>query len=94
MDADNATTKPTIETVLERINALGESLHGEIKSVRGDIERIDKRLDKFDERFDDVDERLDQIEALTNKTRSEFLNMGSDFRQWRDQLKEILPQTP
>jgi hypothetical protein len=99
MNADDANTKPTIETVLERINTLGESLHAEIKNLRGDtesiggrIDRIDARLEKFGGRFDGLDERLGRIESVANGTRSEFLDLLMDFGAWRDKLKELLPQ--
>ena len=86
MSTDDAATKPTIETVLERINMLGESLHGEIKGVNG-------RLGKMEEQFKEFDITLDRIESLANKTKSEFLDLRADFKEWRNQLKELLPQT-
>jgi archaellum component FlaC len=92
MDADDATTKPTIETVLERINVLGESLHTDMKRIDGRIDKIDERLEKFAERFNELDDTLDRIESHTNKTRAEFLTLRSDFREWRDLLKGLLPE--
>jgi uncharacterized protein YPO0396 len=35
--ADDATTKPTIETVLDRINALGENLGGRLERVEQQV---------------------------------------------------------
>jgi hypothetical protein len=34
---DQMNTQPTIETVLERINSLGEELRGEINGLRGEV---------------------------------------------------------
>ncbi len=34
MNNDDITTKPTIETVLERVNALGEQLNGQLAELR------------------------------------------------------------
>jgi 2'-5' RNA ligase len=85
MSTDDAATKPTIETVLERINMLGESLHGELKGVN-------TRLSKMEQQLKEFDITLDRIESHTNKTRSEFLELRADFREWRNQLKELLPQ--
>jgi hypothetical protein len=49
---DEATTKPTIETVLERLNALCDSLGGrlgaieaEISALRLDVQKLDRRLE-------------------------------------------------
>lgn len=40
---EDATTRPTLDTILERINAIGQELRGEIKALRDDIEiRLDR----------------------------------------------------
>lgn len=67
-------TKPTIETVLERINALGTEL-------RDGFAHIEKRLDDFDV-------RLDRMESDVNKTRSEMLTLRADFKEFRTRFKE------
>jgi uncharacterized coiled-coil DUF342 family protein len=85
MSADDAATKPTIEIVLERINVLGESLHSEIASLKTDTGAIKERLNDFDI-------RLDRVESVVNGTRAEMLTLRADFKEWRDQLKELLPQ--
>ena len=36
-DARDSVTKPTIETVLQRINSLGESLQGQLNSLHADV---------------------------------------------------------
>lgn len=73
MSADNMDTRPTIETVLERINALGENLSQQIHSVRDDLNgRIDSlaedfasRIDLFKEYFDGrINNLQQQVEAI------------------------------
>jgi hypothetical protein len=45
MSSDDMNTKPTIETMLERINVLGDRLSAEIQALRLDVERGFHRLD-------------------------------------------------
>lgn len=66
-------TKPTIETVLERINVLGTE-------IRAGFAHIENRLDDFDV-------RLDRMESDVNKTRSEMLTLRADFKEFRAHFK-------
>ena len=77
MSVDDLDTKPTIETVLERINALAETFQKEISIVH-------TRLEEFDVRFD-------RLEKVVLQTRLEFVEFRQDFREWRKQLKDVLP---
>jgi hypothetical protein len=45
MNDSEADTKPTIETVIERINALGSTLRNELKAMR---EELQIRLDRIE----------------------------------------------
>ena len=85
MSADDVTTKPTIETVLERINTLGESLHSEIAGLKADMAFVKEHMHDFDV-------RIDRVESVVNGTRAEMLTLRADFREWRKQLQELLPQ--
>ncbi len=44
--SEDATTRPTIETVLERINALGERMARRFAAVETTLEQMDTRLDR------------------------------------------------
>ena len=77
MSVDDLDTKPTIETVLERINALAETFQKEISIVH-------TRLEEFDVRFD-------RLEGVILKTRMEFVEMRADLTEWRKQLRDVLP---
>ncbi len=83
--SEDATTKPTIETVLERVNALGDvvnSLRSETKDFREEIRR------EFKDFREEVENRLDRIESMTNMTRSEMLTLRMDFREIRAHIKQ------
>lgn len=59
---DELPTQPTIETVLERINALGERLEAkitaEIQSLRAEM---NERFAEVNQRFSQVDEQLSTL---------------------------------
>lgn len=99
MSADNLDTKPTLETVLERINALAEIFQQEISKLHTRLDeelgklhtRLDEEAGKVHARFDEFDIRFDRLESLTYKTRSEFVELRGDFKEWRKQLSDALP---
>jgi predicted nucleic acid-binding Zn-ribbon protein len=70
-------TAPTIETVLERIGALGEEM-------RAGFAAVEKRLEDFDVRFD-------RMESDVSKTRSDMLTLRADFKELKGALKEHFP---
>lgn len=74
---DGLETKPTLETILERINAVGTEM-------RAGFDAIDKR-------FEAVEISLDRVESVSSQTRAEMLTLRADFREWQSALKEHLP---
>jgi peptidoglycan hydrolase CwlO-like protein len=84
-------TKPTIETVLQRINELGEQLNARMdgfeKKIEAQIEeKIEARFQSFEDR---VGIRLDRIESEVKKTHSEFYELRADFREMRSEFREL-----
>lgn len=79
--ADELTTKPTIETVLERIIAFEN--------------RLTSRFDQFEKevaaRFDSIDNEIDRVASVAHSTKAEMLTLRADFRELRAQLREGLP---
>ena len=71
--SEDATTRPTIETVLERINALGDRMNEGFAAVH-------TRLNQMDERLEQMDTRLDRTQAMVHE-------MRADFREFRAQFK-------
>ena len=96
-------TKPTMETVLSRMNEMEERLGSKISEteerlgsrIRASEERVGARMDAADERFNTFEEhlgiRLDRIESLAHASRAEGLELRADFRDFRAQLKEHFP---
>ena len=96
---DEKVTKPTIETVLERMAAIEERTNQRMDAMEerlnqrmdGIGERLSRRIDVLEQR---LDSRLDRIEGMVNITRGEMLDLRADFRDLRVQLKEHFPALP
>jgi hypothetical protein len=73
--SSNADTKPTLETVLERIDGMRTDLN----QLRQEITR----------NFADFDVRIDRIESVVNATRSEMLTLRADFREFKQKVEEV-----
>jgi hypothetical protein len=94
---DEKVTKPTIETVLERMVGMEERLNQRMDAMEGRLnlrmsemeERINQRTVAVEERFDS---RADRIESDSKKTRSEMLELRADFRELNIKLKEHFPE--
>ncbi|MGB7922896.1 MAG: hypothetical protein WCF57_06600 [Pyrinomonadaceae bacterium] len=80
--ADELTTKPTLDTLLKRINAVfeqGIENQREMRALRTTVEQ----------RFEVIETRLDRIESLANQTRAEMLAMRADFRELRSEFNGL-----
>jgi hypothetical protein len=78
---DEAITHPTIQTLLERMDALS----AEMRAGFAGIERAGERGAT----------RLDRIESEVKKTGSEFYELRADFRELRGQLRgQLREQIP
>jgi phage regulator Rha-like protein len=79
--ADEMITKPTIETVLERISAFENRF----------VSRFEHFEKQVAERFDRIDNEIDRVASVAHSTRAEMLTLRADFRELRTQLREVLP---
>jgi len=91
---DERVTKPTIETVLERMNEmeqrLGERIEASVSasehrmterieaSVAASEQRTAARINKLE---DELGTRLDRLESLTYSTRADFLDLRLKLRE-------------
>jgi len=73
MSDNEMTTRPTIEAVLERINALGQQLSNQI-TAQG--EQLNKRIDELETRFTT---RIDELET----------RVGGQIGEIRVSIKDI-----
>ena len=64
---EDATTRPTIETVLERIYALGERVNEGFAAVETTLEQMDTRLDR--------------TQAMVHEMRADFREFRARFRE-------------
>jgi len=76
-------TKPTLETILARVNDVAEGL----TAVRDDVISLRTDFGSLRNEFQllraEIEIRLDRIEGMTNQTRAEMLTLRADFREAR-----------
>ena len=73
--SSNADTKPTLETILERINDLRQQMN--------------ERFDEQKKTLSDFDVRIDRIEGVVSMTRSDVMNLRADFREFKQKVEEV-----
>ena len=81
---DENITKPTIGTLLERMSGMEERLGAR-------LEGLGARLEGLGACVEGLGDRLDRIESLGNFTRAEMLELRTEFRAFRTQLKDRFP---
>ncbi len=101
--ADEMITKPTIETVLERISSFENRFVSRFEHFE---KKVDERFEQFErqvaehfeqferrvaERFDRIDNEIDRVASVAHSTKAEMLTLRADFRELRTQLREVLP---
>jgi hypothetical protein len=83
-------TQPTIETVLERINALGERLEAkitaEIQALR--IE-MNERFNEVEKRFTQVDEELSTLNEKIGILNDDFLEVKAQQRMHGKRIGDL-----
>lgn len=93
-NSEDFTTKPTVETILERINLLGDNLQGQIGSLRNDFGSLRNDFGSLRNELQlfrgEVEIRLDRIEGMTNQTRAEMLTLRADFKEFQTQVKDSI----
>jgi len=76
-------TQPTIETVLERINALGERLSAEIAKVHSELSA---EIQSFRE---EVDEKLYKLDCKLDVLNEDFLEIKGEQKRHGRRLNEL-----
>ena len=79
--SDEAVTKPTLETVLERINDLRDvvdAFRAEMNTFRTSAE----------ERLEDIGVWLDKVQSIALEARSDIREFNREFRDLRSQFKQ------
>ena len=87
MNNSEATTKPTLETILERINAQGDVMRAGFAGVNGRLDSVGMRLDRVEIRLDQVDTRLDRVESRLDRVHSMVLDLRADFKDFQSGQK-------
>ena len=93
--ADEMTTKPTIETVLERISEFDKRSESRSDHFESRFDRLESRFDRLEveitARFEQVYIEIDRVASVAHTTKGEMLGLRVEFRELRTQLKDVLP---
>jgi hypothetical protein len=80
--SDEGATRPPLETILERINALGTELRGNIDTLRTELRSFRVA----------VEDRLEQLETRMDRTQGIALEARADLRELRADLRAQFKQ--
>jgi tetrahydromethanopterin S-methyltransferase subunit G len=69
---DNLTTKPTLETLLEMMRDLRDTMNARFDDVNKRLDAVDARFDSVDARFDAMNERLDSVDERLDVMNGRF----------------------
>ena len=87
MNSEDITTKPTIETVLERIDDFRKSVEANFDNLGNRVSNLENKVDgleqRFDKRFDSLEKRVDSLEKITNVMRDDMLVLRMEIRDVR-----------
>jgi hypothetical protein len=106
MSSDDMTTRPTIETVLERINTLAihidgrfdlvekqlADLNGRVAAVEQRMVASDQRMDALEQKHSAMEKHLRRIDIRLDRIEGMVLMLRSGFDDLRDQLAERIPE--
>jgi hypothetical protein len=91
---DDAATKPTLETVLERINDFRNSTESGIADLRTSMEQrfeaVDNRFGRIENRLETIEDRLETMDARMDRIEVETLTLKADFRDFRRDIRDRL----
>lgn len=79
MSNDQMSTKPTIETVLERINEWGEQVRSEFAEVRQTVEVLRTGQDELRKGQDELRKGQDQLRQIVDELRKGQDELQSDL---------------
>jgi hypothetical protein len=95
---DDLTTKPTLETLLEMMRDLRDTVNERFNAVNKRFDAVDARFDAVDARFDtlsarvsELDIRIDRMDSWAHKAYSVMTALRADFNEMKVHLKEYLP---
>lgn len=84
--ADDSTTKPTIETVLERINAVSEKVVALAESLNARLERIDVEIAQVRQ---DINTGFRKVERKIELLNRDFLTIRGDNEDLLQRIESL-----
>ncbi len=89
MNNEEATTQPTIETVLKRINVLADEFRNGMQALHTEQQALRAEQQAFRESIED---RIGQLEFRLDKVYGATLTVRGNLGELRKELKEHIPE--
>ena len=93
--SDESQTKPTLETILERLQDFRASVEQRLTSVEHHLTSVEHlftsvehRRGVIEQQLENMDIRFDRLEGFVDKTHSEVMYMRADFKEFKSRFKE------
>ena len=86
--SSDADTLPTIQNVLERIDALGGEMRAGFQALNQRLDRLESRTAAIEHQLEQMDIRADRLEGNVNKALSELMYLRADFKEFRSQFNQ------
>jgi predicted transcriptional regulator len=70
--SDDKPVPETLETIAEKIGALGKSIEARFEQVDKRFEQVDKRFEQVDTRFEQIDRRFEQVDTRFDELKAQL----------------------
>ena len=92
-NSNGAMTQPTLETILERINSLGDNLSGELGELRGQFADLRGHFDELRGQFTDLRGEFGELRIEVANHRNEFQLYRGEMEIRLDRIEGMTNQT-
>ncbi|MGH9408790.1 MAG: hypothetical protein ACRD1V_04985 [Vicinamibacterales bacterium] len=89
MADENAPVPETLQTIAEKIIALGKSMDAQFARVGAQFDQVDARFEQVDARFEQVDRRFEQVDARFEQVDARFEQVDRRFEQVDDRFARV-----
>jgi chromosome segregation ATPase len=86
-DYENKQTKPTIETLLERINQLGDNLEGQLNSLQMDVTSVKSDLTSVKSDLTSVKSEVGSVKSDFGSVKFEMSALRNEFQLFRGEME-------
>ena len=86
-NSENAQTKPTIETVLERINSLGTNLQGQISELNDRVGSLQTNVQALQTDFHSLQTNVQSLQTDFHSSQTDQRSLRDEFQLFRGEVE-------